>query len=257
MFKTSLNRPHLALLLAAALALPVVHAKPLKTGKAAKPAPAAEAAPAVPKVSGQTVAFQSGDGTLLSGVWYGPEHADRVVLLSHQYNRTQDDWAPLLPGLLAQGYAVLTYNFRGYPPSAGKIDLSHIADDLRAASTFARSRGAGHLALVSASMGGIVTVPAALDIQPDLYVLLSSPGAYGSIAAPDEALKASTAAKLFINSKYDSYLADTTHMHEVAGGTKALQVFPGGAHGADLLSGDGAPVVIRAISDFIAANWRS
>ncbi|WP_035052033.1 alpha/beta hydrolase family protein [Andreprevotia chitinilytica] len=244
----SLHAVLAAFMLCSAAAVPAKTAKP-------KPTPVAEAAPTPapqPAPKGDKVSFTSEDGIALSGVLYGK--GSSVVVLSHQYNHDQDSWQPLVSRLLAKGYAVLTYNFRGYPPSAGKLEIGLIGRDLDAAAAYARSHGATHLALVGASMGGIATVPAALAAKPDAYVVISSPREFGSLTAPDEALKASKAAKLFINSKYDKYVADTQHMQDVAAEPKAINVYSTGLHGVDLFDGPEGDAVQTRIVDFIAAN---
>ncbi len=226
----------LRLFIAAALVLAAI----------ACPAVAADPGP------GETVTFSASDGTLLSGVWRGG--SDRVVILSHQYDQDQTSWAPLVARLEEAGYATLTYNFRGYPPSQGQRVISELGRDLDAAVAFARSRGATHLTLIGASMGGIATVPAALTAAPDAYVTISAPTGFSGLEAPDDALAASPAAKLFINSENDDYIADTRHMAEVAAEPRTLSVYPTGLHGVLLFLTPDGERLLDEITDFVKAN---
>lgn len=204
---------------------------------------------AAPDAAGKTVAFNSDDGIALSGVWYGD--GDKVIIFSHQYNHDQASWKPLVDKFVEQGYAVLTYNFRGYPPSAGKVDIANIGHDLKAAIGFAKEHGASHVALISASMGGIATVPAAVEAKPVAYVLVSSPAAFGGLEATDEALKAADAAKLFINSENDPAVGDTRHMAEVAKEPKAIEIYPSAMHGTDLFGTPKGAEILQRIVGFI------
>jgi alpha/beta superfamily hydrolase len=210
------------------------------------------AALAAPDAKGETVTFESDDGIGLSGVWYGT--GDKVVIFSHQYNHDQDSWKPLVDRFVEQGYAVLTYNFRGYPPSAGTVDIANIGHDLTAAVAFAKGHGASHFALVSASMGGIATVPAAVEVKPDAYVLVSAPAAFGGLEATDAALIASDAAKLFINSENDPAVGDTRHMAEVAKEPKALEIYPSAMHGTDLFKTAKGDEILARIVGFVDEN---
>ena len=202
--------------------------------------------------AGKIVSFTADDGTTLSGIWRGA--SDHVVVLSHQYDIDQSGWDPLV-GLLDQaGYATLTYNFRGYPPSGGDPVISELQRDLDAAVAYAREQGATHIALVGASMGGIATVPAAVTLQPDAYVTISAPVGFAGLDATDEALQASTAPKLFINSEGDAAAADTRHMAEVAAEPKAVSFYPSSLHGMRIFSTKSGPKLLDEIVSFIEAN---
>jgi alpha/beta superfamily hydrolase len=194
----------------------------------------------------KVVAFTSDDGVALSGLWYG--EGDHVVILSHQYDLDQSAWADVANNLADQGYGVLTYNFRGYKPSEGTQDIGAIGHDLDAAIAFAKAGGAANLVLVGASMGGIVTVPAAVAARPLGYVTLSTPLGFAGLAADDASLLASPAAKLFINTENDTYIADTQHMFEVAAEPKALEIYPGGEHAMSMFpAAHGAEVKARIV----------
>ena len=213
--------------------------------------PAAVSAEAA-EIEGKVVSFTSQDDIALSGTWYGD--GNHVVVMSHQYDHDQQSWKPLVAKLVAEGYAVLTYNFRGYPPSAGAKDIGLIGRDLSAAVHFARDQGAGDVVLIGASMGGIATVPAAIIDHVTAYVTISAPLGFAGLLASDGALKGSAVPKLFINSEADDYIADTRHMAEVAREPKTLAVYPTGAHGVDLLATESGPQILQQIVDFVEAS---
>ena len=202
--------------------------------------------------AGEIVTFAADDGTALSGVWRGT--SDHVVVLSHQYDKDQSGWAPLVGLLDEAGYSTLTYNFRGYPPSQGQRVISELQHDLDAAIAYAREHGATHIVLVGASMGGIATVPAAVSAQPDAYVTISAPVGFGGLDATDEALMASKAPKLFVNSEFDSYILDTRHMAEVAAEPKTLSIYPSGAHGMKIFAPHSSPKLLEEIVAFVKTN---
>ena len=195
------------------------------------------------------VSFNSDDGVALSGLWYG--EGDEVVILSHQYDLDQSAWAKVADTLAGQGYGVLTYNFRGYPPSGGKHDIGEIGHDLAGAIAFAQAQGATQLILAGASRGGIVTVPAAVTAKPVGYITLSAPLGFAGLAADDASLLTSPAAKLFINSEGDQYLPDTQHMFDVASEPKTLEVYPGSAHAMSMFARKEGPAVQARIVTFI------
>lgn len=203
-------------------------------------------------IAGEVVTFQAEDGTELSGIWRGI--SDHVVILSHQSDIRQEGWDPLVAALDEAGYATLTYNFRGNPPSGGARDIKLLDNDLRGAIAFARSHGAVHLTLVGASMGGIATVVVGGQDTVDAYVVIAAPRAFGGLAASDEAILASGAPKLFINSERDHYNRDTRHMAEIAAEPKALTLYPGSFHGLLQFKTDNAVPMIAEIVDFVRAN---
>jgi alpha-beta hydrolase superfamily lysophospholipase len=201
---------------------------------------------------GEVVAFHAADGTELSGVWRG--ESDRVVILSHQAGITQDGWGPLVAGLEAAGYATFTYNFRGHPPSGGILNTDVLDDDLRGAIAFARSHGATQLTLIGASMGGIATAKVAPEVDPKAYVILAAPLSFGALRTSDEALQATNAAKLFINTERDNWNRATRHMAEVAAEPKALSLYPGSFHALLLFKTKVSEPLVEEIVTFVTAN---
>ncbi|MDB5542761.1 MAG: hypothetical protein JWQ89_4488 [Devosia sp.] len=214
--------------------------------------PAAAAAEAATEPTGRPVSFNSNDGVVLSGIWYG--EGNHVVVMSHQYNHDQQSWKPLVAKLVGQGYAVLTYNFRGYPPSEGTREIGLIGGDLSAAVRFARGKGAGEIVLIGASMGGIATVPVAVAEHVTAYVTISAPLGFAGLEASDGALKGTSAPKLFINSELDDYIEDTRHMAEVAREPKTLAIYPTGFHGTDLFATESGPQLQQQIVEFVEAS---
>jgi Predicted hydrolase of the alpha/beta superfamily len=211
----------------------------------AAPALAAEPSP------GETVTFEATDGTPLSGVWRGD--GGKTVILSHQAGITQEGWAPLVAGLQAAGYTTLTYNFRGHPPSSGTLNTDMLDADLRGAIAFARSRGADHLTLIGASMGGIATAMLADEVLPDAYVAIASSRSFGALRITDDDL-AVPAAKLFITAERDGAAASMKRMAEAAADPATLSLYPGSFHALLLFKTPAADQLVEEIVGFVKTH---
>lgn len=198
---------------------------------------------------GEIVSFPAEDGTELSGVWRGT--SDHLVILSHQAGITQDGWALLVARLENEGYSTLTYNFRGHPPSGGVLNTDLAARDLRGAVAYAYSRGAAHLTLIGASMGGIATVAVAPEADPDAYIIVASSRIFGTLQATDEALKATSAPKLFVTGDRDTPSRDMRHMAETASGVSTLSLYPTSFHALLLFKTPHAEPLIEEIATFV------
>jgi pimeloyl-ACP methyl ester carboxylesterase len=213
------------------------------------PAKAAPAAPPAP----QTVVFSSEDGLRLVGTLYGAGRPVAVIM-SHMFPTDQTSWAPLAALLAGQGYAALTYDFRGYGASRGDRRIAEIDRDLRAAVAFMRSQGARKIVLVGASMGGTATVKVAAKEQPAAIVVISAPDSFQGLAVSPEEVKAIAAPKLFIGSEGDGATKTTLAMFEQAAEPKEKHVYPGNAHGTFIFDTENGPDLSQRILDFIKAN---
>lgn len=200
----------------------------------------------------QPVAFTTADGLTLRGQLHG--RGQNWVILSNMSDSPPTIWDPLLPGLLEQGYRVLTYDYRGRGGSDGRPSFPAAADDLRAAVDFARAQGAERVALVGASLGGMAVGNVAAEGEFAAAVILSAPTGTSGFEVPDAALAASEAPKLFVNSEGDRFIEDTRHMFAAAGEPKTLQIYPGNAHGTDLFATEHGPDLINLLLEFLAAH---
>ncbi len=126
--------------------------------------------PATPKTWGygyDEVDFKSKDGTALSG-WYVPaagKHrgkAKATVVFSHGNAGSMGHHLGFCMWLVAEGYNVFLYDYRGYGKSGGRVDRRGMIDDVRAAfGQVAMLPGAGsRLVAMAHSLGGAKSIVA-------------------------------------------------------------------------------------------------
>lgn len=127
--------------------------------------------PATPKDWGfefEEVWFRSKDGTRLSG-WFVPTQgklkgeAKATVVFSHGNTGSIGHHLGFCLWLVDAGYNVLTYDYRGFGKSAGRVDRRGTLDDVRAAFDYVAKRvdgDAGRLVSMGHSLGGASTLVA-------------------------------------------------------------------------------------------------
>ena len=113
--------------------------------------PAAGEATATP-VTGTPVSFVTDDGLTIKGRLFGS--GETAVVFAHMYPNDQQVWWGFASEVAGQGYAALTFDFRGYGETGGSKDIAHIDRDLAAAVRYLRQEGYKRVILVGASMGG-------------------------------------------------------------------------------------------------------
>lgn len=173
------------------------------------------------------------DGITLTGRLFGGEN-DTVVILSHMRQNDETAWFPFAEELAAKGYAALTFNFRGYDGSGGRQDYDKLDDDLEAVINYVRGTGKERIFFVGASMGATTSLVVGENEEVAGIVAVSPPAQFDS----QDALKAVanvTAPKLFIASEEDAPALDFNDLVAAAAGPKEEEVYPGNAHGTDLL----------------------
>jgi dienelactone hydrolase len=214
---------------------------------------AAPVAPTPPQAIGpQAVSFTSEDGVPLSGTFYGK--GKTVVILSHMYPTDQKSWATFAQILAQDGYAALTYDFRGYGQSGGKRDVSQIDKDLRGAVAFARKQGAERIVLVGASMGGTATVKVAAVEDTAAVVVISAPDNFQGLSVSVDEVRAIKAPKLFIGSEGDGATKTTLIMFDQAYDPKKQYIYPGNAHGTFIFDTENGDDLIKRLLGFIETN---
>jgi uncharacterized protein len=206
----------------------------------------------------RTVTFKADDGTELHGTLYG--EGSTVIVLSNMGDNDPASWEGFAPQMAARGYRVLTYAYR-YPKNASgftTLRAQQTLDDLRAAIAFVRAEGAQGLALVGASLGGMVTAKAAADAKPNVVVVLAAPVDLPAFDFRVELaeLQALDMPKLFVGSEQDRTVpfADTQCMYDLAPNPKELQSYPGTAHGTQLFMGASAHDLSQRLIDFVTAH---
>ena len=206
-------------------------------------------------VPSHAVSFMTSDHVWLAGLWYG--QGQTVIIFSNQTDTTAGNWQPIAQQVAARGYAALSYDYRGRGDSQGTRDLGpSMLTDLRAAVAYARAHGARRVVLVGASIGGAVTanVAAGADVASSLaaVAIISAPSDFASGLSVTPAVMAHISApKLLMNSKGDAYASDIQTMYDEALQPKAIQLYPGGDHGLDLLTGVYGPQAMARLLGFI------
>lgn len=134
--------------------------------------PASPTAAHVPRPAATHVTFRSADGITLRGhLWAGGSTA---VVFSHMYGTTESIWFDLAGVLAAQGYTVLTFDFRGAGRSSGRLVIARVYRDTLAAVQFIRTRRPQRIVLVGASMGGTASIVAAGQTKVDGLIVIAS-----------------------------------------------------------------------------------
>lgn len=175
------------------------------------------------------VTFRSTDGTRLRGhLWARGPHA---VVFSHMFGTTQSIWYDLAGRLAAQGYTVLTFDFRGVGTSSGKLVIRHVSRDTIAAVRFIRARKPQTVIVIGASMGGTSSIVAAGQTPVDGLVVIASGMLFQGLDARPY-LTRLRMPKLFIVGSRDAPFNDSAKtMHARTPEPKALIIIPTRAHG--------------------------
>ncbi len=186
-----------------------------------------------------TVYIVEGDITLTGRLFGG--QSDSIVILSHMRQNDETAWAPFAEQLAQHGYAALTFNFRGYDGSAGDQDYDKLDDDLRAVIVYVRARQLySKIFLVGASMGATTSLVVAKEEKVAGVVAVSPPAQFDNQDALRTVAEVTTA-KLFIASEQDAPALDFDDLYSAAAEPKEEQIYPGNAHGTDLLDSSKNP----------------
>ena len=145
----------------------------------------------------------------------------------------QTAWFDFARQLSLDGYAALTFDFRGYGESGGDTDYAKLGDDLSAVIRYARGLGKQPIFLVGASMGATTSLVVAESADVDAIVAVSPPAQFDSQDAL-QAVPTLNRPKLFIASEEDAPTLDFDDLYEAAAEPKEEQLYAGNAHGTDL-----------------------
>jgi alpha-beta hydrolase superfamily lysophospholipase len=224
-------------------------------GAAAGPPTLAQACGPFSDVEAESSWVRTRDGIRLFTVQAGSDTT--AVVLAHQGRSNLCETLTYVPTLIAAGFRVYAFDFRGH----GKSELSSrnrlsLGTDLAAMVARARADGAEHVVLVGASLGGaaIVQNTAALDVDGRISLSGTAffPG-YG-INRPDS-LPRIRAPFLFLGSRNDRRVpvAEARGIFRRVGAKdKRIALYPGVWHGWQLVdSAPFAPQVRALIIDWI------
>ncbi|MFQ5407025.1 MAG: alpha/beta hydrolase [Anaerolineales bacterium] len=200
------------------------------------------------------VAFSTEDDLTLAGTMYG--EGTTAVILAHMRPTDRQSWAPFAETLAAQGYAVLTFDFRGYGDSEGSKDLAVMDRDVRAAVNYLHSKhAAGHIILIGASMGGTFLTGALGDETVVAAVIISSPTGLDGFEVDPASLAREDQPKLFIAAQDDQPYADmVAAMYAQSAGAAELVLLDGNGHGTFMFDLPQGPELEALLLDFVATN---
>lgn len=186
--------------------------------------------------AGDPIEFRTSDGFLLKGNVFGS--GNRAVVLSHSFPEDQSSWVDFARDLAEEDFLVITYDFRGYGQSQGRKDINLLDRDVKAAMRFlAEERGVSEVALIGASMGGTASLKAAAESDIDGVITLSSPIEFRGLDA-STSVSSVLAPKFFLASVGDREAAESAEeLLKFSRDPEAeIKLFPGDAHGTDMVS---------------------
>jgi alpha-beta hydrolase superfamily lysophospholipase len=118
----------------------------------------------------EEVSFPAADSALVSGWWLQAGDGAPVVVIAPRGTGTMADLLPAAQQFLARGFAVLTFDYRGFGPGATPEQAdslryivydSHWVGDLVGALAYARGRGKSHVFAWGQDLGSAVVLAAA------------------------------------------------------------------------------------------------
>lgn len=203
-----------------------------------------------PAVVRTDVALTAADGTALTGFLTGlssTEVGAPGVLLLHQYQGSAEQWSELAPALAERGWWVLALNLRGHGTSDPYDGPGLLTDpdgaplDVEAGLAFLRDEAGaapGRLAVVGTSVGANLAVAAAIQERARTYVAVSArlPPSEALADAPATGM----ASVLYLASEDDpgGQAADAQTLYEATADPRGIHIWPGSAHGRDLLASE-------------------
>jgi alpha/beta superfamily hydrolase len=208
---------------------------------------------ATPAVATRSVTFTTSDHLTLTGFLFG-SGGHTALVFSNQTDTSASDWAPMARAFAARGYLALTYNYRGTYGSQGTFDTSPLDKDLSAAMAFAIKQGATRIVLVGASIGGAVTARSASQPAVACMVILSAPREWPVLPVTDDALRAISAPKLFLDSQNDEFADDIQAMYDASSPPKEIHLYVGAAHGLDMFGAPYADDLTQRIMSFVQTS---
>ncbi len=185
------------------------------------------------------VKIATADGVKLSGRLFG-RGRDGVVL-GHMFPADQSSWGSFARTLADEGFAALTFDFRGYGLSEGTKDIAKIDRDMRAATEWLEER-TDRVFIIGASMGGTAALRVGSTHQVRGVATLSAPPEFRGLSVGDR-LSMLKGAKLFIAGSGDGSAANSARsFYGATTEPKELEVVRSARHGTDMLGEDGGRV---------------
>ena len=201
------------------------------------------------------VPFEEDDGTVITlrSHFYGTLN-EVGVILSHMLPSDQSAWSEFAEELVEEGYAVVTFDFRGFGETGGERDFSKLDEDLSLVVNALRDRGKQQIFLIGASMGGTTSLVVAAREDLAGVVAVSAPAQFEDQDAL-AAVASITEPKLFIASEDDTAAATSlAALIGASGEPKDEQIYSGDRHGTDLLQGEHAAAILELILAFLSEH---
>jgi pimeloyl-ACP methyl ester carboxylesterase len=206
------------------------------------------------------VTFTTPDGVQLDGRLFGPADAQAGIVLAHMLPADQTSWYPFAERLAADGYRVLTFNFRGYCPggdggcSEGTKQIDAADVDLQAAVDRLRREGVQHVGIAGASMGGTAALRVAATDPKGIAAVatLSAPQSIDGLTASPDVLAQIAGAKLYIAGLGDPSGAAASAEAMMAQSPQPVreEIVTSDAHGTDLLASQQGEHVAELLEGF-------
>ena len=226
--------------------------------------PAATTPPTVPPAptapySTAAVSLTTEDGIKLAGTLFLSAQDTAVVLAHMAGESNQQDWIPFARELAGRGYTALTFDFRCFGKSdcGGDTSGDVLGMDLEAAIGFLRQKGFQRIVCMGASMGGRGCVGVAFDEELAGLIIVSGTGANDPDKQDLSDFVTPDMPKLFIVSQNDHIVERTstmTRLYESAPEPKILKLFPGSAHGTELLRTTHEQEFRETVLDFLGGT---
>jgi pimeloyl-ACP methyl ester carboxylesterase len=180
------------------------------------------------------------------------------VLLAHGGRLNKESWRAQAGVLVAAGFRVLAFDFRGIGRSRGPgqsdLDSAPLQLDVLAAIDYLRRNGAASVDVVGASMGGSAAADAIIASPPGMVHRLVLLG-----AAPEGSAGRLKCPTLFIVARDDANddgprLPGIRAQFDQAPEPKRLVIVDGSAHAQFLFQTDQGARVLKEILDFLQAK---
>jgi pimeloyl-ACP methyl ester carboxylesterase len=163
-----------------------------------------------------------------------------VVILAHQGGANLCGWLPYAKTLVAAGYRVLAFDFRGWGHSDGPVTRSlDFRRDFAAAVAHARAGGARRVFLMGASMGGAAVVQNTAGLEVSGRISLSGTRLWAGYGINDPKGQAQMRAPyLYVGSREDGNapMAEALGIFRRVGAhDKRTAIYAGSWHGWSLV----------------------
>lgn len=199
-----------------------------------------------PVVAEDVIRFSTPDGEDLNATVFG--EGEIGIVLAHMRGRDQSTWTDFARSAAAEGYQVLTFDFRGYGGSTGERDANLDVDLLAAVNTLA-DLGPTRIVVMGASMGATATVNLAARYDVAGVASLSAPANFQGLEA--EGLASDVAEPLLVVvAEGDQPYADAAVAIDAGAPDSILEVFDGNAHGTNLF-GEHEIALTGLLLDFV------